>query len=222
MGYLNLLISIKIVISKKFEFVKLNLFNHVLVLFRVKFACILAIKYPVFRWELCKDCVWESVKKIHVVCIQKSLATRSYDWLMTSKSPKCHTCEARKKLKGHDSWRTTWRKVQSGQAVNSWLIPLARLSHQNALLCRKMNFHIPHILYYKYPYTHEMLRAFRENFERETLEKTKINSSTILDIWFSKFLSSHPFHWHILERYIFQILISPYPYQWGDILVLGK
>ena len=57
MGYLNLLISIKIVISKKFEFVKLNLFNHVLVLFRAKFACILAIRYPVFRWELCKGCV---------------------------------------------------------------------------------------------------------------------------------------------------------------------
>ena len=57
MEYLNLLISIRIVISKKFEFVKLNLFNHVLVLFCAKFACILAIRYPVFRWELCKDCV---------------------------------------------------------------------------------------------------------------------------------------------------------------------
>ena len=31
-----------------------------------------------------------------------------------------------------------------------------RVSHQNPLFCRKMNFHIPHIPYYKYPYTHEM------------------------------------------------------------------
>ena len=40
-----------------FEFVRLNLFNHVLALFRTKFACDSAIRYPIFRWELCKDCV---------------------------------------------------------------------------------------------------------------------------------------------------------------------
>ena len=105
---------------------------------------------------------------------------------------------------------------------NSLLIPLVKLSHQNALFCKKMTFHIPHLSYYKYSYTHEMLRASRENFERETLEKNKIDSSTILDIWFSKFLYFHPLHWHILERFISQILISPYPYLWGDYLVLGK
>ena len=38
-------------------FVRLNLFNHVLALSRVKFACISAIKYPVFKWELCKGCM---------------------------------------------------------------------------------------------------------------------------------------------------------------------
>ena len=37
--------------------VRLNLFNHVLALFRVKFICNLAIRYPVFRWELCKGCM---------------------------------------------------------------------------------------------------------------------------------------------------------------------
>ena len=35
----------------------LNLFNHVLALFRANFACTLAIRYPVFMWELCKDSV---------------------------------------------------------------------------------------------------------------------------------------------------------------------
>ena len=38
-------------------FVRLNLFNQVLTLFHVKFACILAIRYSVFRWDLCKGCV---------------------------------------------------------------------------------------------------------------------------------------------------------------------
>ena len=37
--------------------IKLNLFNHVLALFHAKFACNLAIRYPVFRWELCKGSV---------------------------------------------------------------------------------------------------------------------------------------------------------------------
>ena len=68
--------------------VRLNLFNHVLALFNIKFAYILAIRYPIFRWKLCKGCVWESVKKTQVVCIQRSLATGSRNWLMTSKSPK--------------------------------------------------------------------------------------------------------------------------------------
>ena len=33
------------------KIVRLNLFNHVLALFRAKFTCNLAIRYPVFRWE---------------------------------------------------------------------------------------------------------------------------------------------------------------------------
>ena len=37
--------------------VRLNLFNHLLALFRTKFACKLAIRYPVFRWEICKGSV---------------------------------------------------------------------------------------------------------------------------------------------------------------------
>ena len=43
-------------VIKRFQlvFVRLNLFNHVLALFHAKFACNLAIRYPVFRWELCK------------------------------------------------------------------------------------------------------------------------------------------------------------------------
>ena len=89
----------------------------------------------------------------------------------------------------------------------SRLVPVASLSRQNALFGWKLTFHIPHIHYYKHSYTCEMRRVSRENFERETLEKNKIDSSTIFIIWFSKFLYSHPLHWHILERYI---LPNPY------------
>ena len=39
-----------------------------------------AIRHSVFRWELCKGCVCESVKKTQDVCIQRSLTTGSCDW----------------------------------------------------------------------------------------------------------------------------------------------
>ena len=55
----------------------LNLFNHVLALFRANFACTLAIRDPVLMWELCKDSVWESVKKAQEVCIQEEFC----DWI---------------------------------------------------------------------------------------------------------------------------------------------
>ena len=125
-------------------------------LFYVKFVYILAIRYPIFRWDLCKSCVWESMKKTQDVCNQRSLAIGSHDWLTTGKLPKWHTCEVCRELMGHNSWRTTGKNVQTGQAVSSQLIPLARLSCQNALFGWKLTFHIPHIYYYKYSYTHEI------------------------------------------------------------------
>ena len=55
-----------------------NLFNHVLALFYAKFACNLAIRYPVFRWELSKGCVCESVKKAQDVYTQEE----PRDWIL--------------------------------------------------------------------------------------------------------------------------------------------
>ena len=102
-------------------YVRLNLCNHVLGLFCAKFACILAIRYPVFRWESSKDCVWESVKNLSVWAFREVLVTGSHEWLMTGDLPTCHTCEACRKLKGHDSWNTTRQKGQFGLVVISWL-----------------------------------------------------------------------------------------------------
>ena len=144
--------------------------------------------------------------------------------LATSKSPKWHTCEG--------NWRVTTAKALQDKMyslarllardLNSRLVLIAGSSHQNTLFGWKLTFYIPHVPYYKYTYTHEIWRASRENFERETLEKNKIDSSTIFIVWFSKFLYSHPLPWHIHERYICQILISSDSFQWGGILVLGK
>ena len=52
LGFLNILKK-----GKKKKNVRLNLFNYVLALFCAKFACNLAIRYIVFRWELCKGSV---------------------------------------------------------------------------------------------------------------------------------------------------------------------
>ena len=70
------------------EIVRLNLFNYVLVLFCAKFACNLAIRYPVFRWELCKGNVWESVKKAQEVCTQEE----PRDWISRLTSRQNGTC----------------------------------------------------------------------------------------------------------------------------------
>ena len=41
----------------KIIIVRLNLFNHLLALFRAKFAYIATIGYHVFMWKSCKGCV---------------------------------------------------------------------------------------------------------------------------------------------------------------------
>ena len=65
--------------------------------------------------------VWKSVKNSSVCAFERILVTRSREWLATVDSPKCHTCEACRKPKGHDSWNTTRQKGQSGLPVISRL-----------------------------------------------------------------------------------------------------
>ena len=152
----------------------------------------------------------------------KSVHSRRALWLdlATGKSPKvAHVWS----MQG--SWRFTLAVAllektsslvrQLTRDSNLWLVPVASLSRQNALFVRNLIIHIPHSLYYKYPYTHEMLRASRENFERETLEKTRLthpqsssfdspNSSTLtfsIDISLRGTLAkSLSHHTHICEK----------------------
>ena len=96
-------------------FVRLNLFNHVLALFRAKFTCNLAIRYPVFRLELCKGSVWESVKKNQVMCNSKE----SRDWILQlahnlQVTRMVHIWSMQGELKGHDNWSTIRQNFQPG------------------------------------------------------------------------------------------------------------
>ena len=47
------------------------------------------------------------MKNSSVCAIKSILAIGTSEYLVTDDSPKCHTCEACKKLKGHDNWSTT-------------------------------------------------------------------------------------------------------------------
>ena len=58
--------------------------------------------------------------------------------------------------------------------LNSRLNPVVRSSRQNTLFGKNWLFTFLLILLYIYPYTHDLERASRENFERETLEKTRL------------------------------------------------
>ena len=56
--------------------------------------------------------------------------------------------------------------------------------------------------YYIYPYTHDLERASRKNFERETLEKTRLTHPQSLPKRRFKFLYSLPLHCQTLARLI--------------------
>ena len=158
--------------------------------------------------------VFESVKNWSSVCIKRQLVIGSRDWLTNGDLPECGT-----PVKHARSWRVrTTESLQDKKyclAVllfddwNSQLIPVAS---DSSCFTEKWLFKFLLIPYYKYPYTHEMYSR-KESFQREswekTLEKNKIDPSTILYIWFSKFLYSHPLYCHIHERIIDQILTSP-------------
>ena len=59
-------------------------------------------------------------------------------------------------------WLGSYLMTQTRDSFHS------QVSRQNALFCKKMTFHIPHVSYYKYPYTHEMCKvAIKKKTVRE-------------------------------------------------------
>ena len=117
-----------------------------------------------------------------------------------------HTCQACQKLKRRTSCSLQDKSPRLARpfarGLNSWLNPVARSSRQNTLFGKIWLFTFLLTLLYIYPYTHDSNRASRENFEKETLEKTRLTHPQFLPKRLFKFLYSLPFHCQILERLI--------------------
>ena len=116
-----------------------------------------------------------------------------------------HTCQVCQKLKRRASRSLQDKSPRLARSfahgLNSRLNPVARSSYQNTLFGKIWIFTFLLTLLYIYPYTHDSKRASRENFERETLEKTRLAPQSLLKRLF-KFLYSLPPHCQTLERLI--------------------
>ena len=113
------------------EIVRLNLINHLVALFRAKFASNLAISNPVFRWESCKDSVWESVKKCSRLCSE--IGTRGWiSWVVCSlqAARRCTRVKHAVKLNHHASCSITGQNFQSDHTVSSRLRLVTRSSQK--------------------------------------------------------------------------------------------
>ena len=117
-----------------------------------------------------------------------------------------HTCQACQKLKRRTSCSLQDKSPrlarQFARSLNLRLNPVARSSRQNTLFGKIWLFTFLLTLLYIYFYTHDSKRASRENFERETLEKTRLTNPQSLPKRLFKFLYSLPLHCQILERLI--------------------
>ena len=117
-----------------------------------------------------------------------------------------HTCQACQKLKRHTSCSLQNKSSRLAKSfahgLNLQLNPVVRLSRQNTLFGKIWLFKFLLTLLYIYPYTHDSLRASRENFKRETLEKIRLTHPQSLPKRLFKFLYSLPLHCQTLERLI--------------------
>ena len=153
-------------------------------LFHAKFACKLAISNPVFRWESCKDSVWESMKK----CSRLYSEAGTCNWISWVA---CGLQAARRrtqvkhaeKLNCRANCSTTGQKVQTGHSVSSQLGLTTQSSREAKSPVHSVmkNWLFAFLSYSSINtlYTHEIWRASKDNFERKTLKKNKIDSSTI-------------------------------------------
>ena len=140
-------------------------------LFRVKFACILAISNPVFRWESCKGSVWEIVKNCSRLC--KEAGTRSW---ISRVARNCKPPDWSTRAKHARSWSVVptvhyMTKVPASQTVFSRFElatqPSREVKPPEHPVWQNITFHIPsHPTIYipLYP-------RFRESFQKEFWER---------------------------------------------------
>ena len=110
-----------------------------------------------------------------------------------------HTCQACQKLKRRASCSL---QDKISRLARSFARGLNSRLYQNTLFGKIWPFTFLLTLLYIYPYTHDSKRASRENFERETLEKTRLPHPQSLPKRLFKFLYSLPLHCQTLERLI--------------------
>ena len=148
-----------------------------------------------FRWESCKGSVWESVKNCSRLC--KEIGTCGWisrvacgykppEWCTRAKHAKSWSVAPVVALQ--DKSPRLARLFACG--LNSQLNPVVRSSHQNTLFGKIWLFTFLLTLLYIYPYTHDLERASRENFERKTLKKTRLTHPQSLPKRLFKFLYS--------------------------------
>ena len=121
-------------------------------------------------------------------------------------------CQACQKVNSHASWSTTGQNRTTGHTVISRLDLATQSSREPPLFCESWRFTFSSHSSINTPYTHKWKRASRENFERETLKKNKIDSLTIYT------LESLPLHCQTLERHFTKTLFSPYSSLWEGCL----
>ena len=151
--------------------------------------------------------MWEKCEEL-LKCVQRSRDSRldfaGGLWLQATKLK--HTCQACQKLKSCASCSLQDKSSRLARPfardLNSQLNLVARSSHKNTLFGKIWLFTFLLTLLYIYPYTHDSKRTSRENFERESLEKTRLTHPQSLLKRLFKFLYSLPLHCQTLERLI--------------------
>ena len=157
-------------------FVRLNLINQFAGFIPCQFSCNLALRNPVFRWESCKSSVWESVKKCPRMCTEAG----TYDWISRvardwQAAKWCTRVKHAEKLNCHASYSITRQKVQTSHLVSLWLGLVTQSSREakspaSSILKNWLYAFLSHSTI-NTSYTHEILKASKENFEREFWER---------------------------------------------------
>ena len=140
------------------------------------------------------EILWRNAQE----CARKQgLVTGSHGWLVVASRQKLLMCQACQKLKRHANWSTTRQNRTTGCLITSRLELVTQSGREskpraNPVL-KNLTLHIPFSPQYKYPF-YPRKRAYKENFEKETLEKNKIDSSPIFIKKLFKYLNSLPLH----------------------------
>ena len=138
------------------------------------------------------EIVWKNAQE----CARK---TGTRDWISRvtrdCKPPEAAHVPSMPEVEARASWSTTGQNRTTGRLVTSQLELATQSSREPALFWKTWLFTFHSHPSINTPFTHERKRASRENFERETLEKNKIDSSPIFIKSLFKFLNSFPLHY---------------------------